>query len=363
MSYSGENKYFGFRDGFCETLPNIVLNSSQMSEFGRIVSGFFTRFFAGCNGFSHTPLLYALCSGISECGHDVFVCENTDLPSFRFGIPLLSADCGIFISGDETVRISFFAENGFPVSDSVLSGIMDGKPMEIAERCGKITSSTSFANIYINNIRDTVKKDSLPVSAGISCGNRAVRQLWLEFFSGEDEKLVFQISDDGTRVNAYSEEYGFISCEKLMLSYAFMLAESGQTVYLPQNFHYGADILNETADFSAVRFSTDLKIPEKAVTQRFLTDPLFMCVQLTRDLDRFYSVLQKLPLISSAKRELAVNSIENMPVGKTINENNGRIIISRSGKNRISLLAQSLSAETASEICSAWTERLRMIDR
>jgi len=362
MSYSGENQYFSFRDGFCESLPNVTLTSAVMSEFGRTLSGFFSRFCAGCCGFSHTPLLYALCSGISECGHDVFVCENTDLPSFRFGIPLLSADCGVFISGNGTVKISFFTNNKFPFSDSLLTRIMNGKPSEISEKYGKITVSTSFCNIYVNNIRDTAKGTDFPIKAGISCGNRAVRSIWLEFFSGEDEKLIFQISDDGMRVNAYSEKYGFISFEKLTLAYSFMLAQSGKTVFLPQNFHYGADISGENGKFSAVRFSPELKIPDEAVNQRFLNDPLFMCVQLTKNTDRFYSVLSQLPSISSAKRELAVNSIDIMPLGKTINEDNGRIIISRSGKNRISLLAQSLSAETASEICSSWTEKLREID-
>lgn len=80
MSYLGENKYFSFRDGCCEVLPKVNISSTEAAELGRTIAGFFTRFSVGCSGFKRLLILYALCSGISECGKDVYVCENTDMP-------------------------------------------------------------------------------------------------------------------------------------------------------------------------------------------------------------------------------------------------------------------------------------------
>lgn len=359
MSYSGENKYFSFRDGFCESLPNVNIGSAEATELGRTVSRFFRRFSVGCDGFSHMHILYAICCGLSECGRDVYVCENTDLPSFKFGMPLISADCGIFISGENCIKISFFGESGFPVTSELLTGIMNAEPAETVEKCGRINQSTSFRSIYIDNIADSFGGTGSSIPAGISCGNRSVRSLWLEFFTGEDDSLVFQISDDGQRVNAYSSQVGFISYEKLILAHALNLSQQGQAVYLPENFHYGADFLTSESPLKIIRFSTEKKIPEEVVKQRFLSDSLYMCTHLARN--NIIKSVKALPQLVSAKREITIDSVENIPYGKTILENDGRIIISRSGKNRITLLAQAYSSETAAELCSDWSEKLRRI--
>lgn len=363
MSYSGENKYFSFKDGTCESLPNVTLSSSAAAEFGRILSAHFKRFSIGCDGFGHNHILYAVCCGISECGRDVYVCENTDLPSFRFGFPLLSADCGIYVSGSgNSVKISIFNGNRFPINGSQLKNIMNGSPAEISEKNGKITAVTSFRSIYIDNIADSINNINASIPAGISCGNRSVRSLWNEFFTGDDEKIVFQISDDGQRVNAYSNEVGFISHEKLILTYAVILSEKEKEIYIPSDFHYAADFINDENKLKLVRFSYEDTIPEKAAAQRFLYDPLYMCVKLASDRKKFIDTVKKLPQFASVRREVTLDNAEKIPVKKAYSENGGKILISRSGKNRITLVAQAYNSETASELCHSWTEKLRRIN-
>lgn len=359
MSYSGENNLFSFRDGYCETLPGIILSTSDAAEFGRVISHFFKRFSVACDGFCHNYILYAICSGISECGHDVYVCENTDLPSFRFAFPLLSADCGIYISGSGCIRFSFFGENGFPMNNRILSGIMNESPAPPAQKSGKMIQATSFRDIYISNIADSLGEVCTNIPAGISCGSRSVRSLWLEFFSGEDDDLVFQISDDGRRVNAYSSEAGFISYEKLILNYAVKLIDMGQVVYLPDNFHYAADFLNDENSKKILRFSLEDDIPAEASAQRFLTDPLYMCLHLASDRKNFIETVKNLPQMAAAKREIVIENTDKIPFGKPIKGSGGRVIITQSGKKRITLLAQAYSSETAAELCSFWTDKLR----
>jgi len=363
MSYSGENKYFSFRDGICESLPDVTVSSSAAAEFGRILSGFFKRFSIGCDSFGHNHILYAICCGISECGRDIYVCENTDLPSFRFGFPLLSADCGIYVGGNgKNIKISLFNKNRFPLNDSQLKNIMNGLPAEISEKSGKITAATSFRSIYIDNIADSVGGIKASIPAGISCGNRSVRSLWHEFFTGEDDELVFQISDDGQRANAYSTEAGFISYEKLLLTYAVILSEKEKEVYIPEDFHYAADFINDENQLGFIRFSPEESIPEKAADQRFLYDTLYTCVSLASDRKKFMQTLKKLPQFASSKREITLNNAEKIPVKKAYSENGGKILISRSGKNRITLTAQAYNSETAAELCHSWSEKLRRMN-
>ena len=364
MSYLGENRHFSFRDGCCESLSGTVSNSSDAAEFGRTIAGHFKRFAAGCENFNHTHILYAISSGIAECGKDVFMYENTELPSFKFGYPLLSADCGIYISGNGSIRISLFDESRFPLCDRTLTAIMDDSAGEPAEKFGKISSVSSFRNLYVNNIADALELHGERIGAGISCGNPNVRSLWQNFFTGEDDNLVFQISDDGERVNAYSTEAGFISHEKLALAYAVKIAQSGRTAFLPDDFHYAADYLNNDSNKLIERFSAENKIPQEVIEQRFLFDPLFMCAHLAKNKKLFLHLIKELPQLASAKREVAFSFTDtDILTDRQITENGGRIKLTRSGKNRVTLTAQSFSSETAAELCAVWSEKLRRINK
>ncbi|MDE5583784.1 MAG: hypothetical protein K2J08_08770 [Ruminococcus sp.] len=344
MAYIGENRCLSFRNSFCEPLPSARFSTSEASDFGRTLSRFFGRFSIGCDGFANLPVLYAVCCGISECGKDVFVCENTDLPSFRFALPLLSSDCGIFIGGSSSPRIYIFGKNAFSLPSATISAIIKSPPAKTAEKCGKIKRTTSFRDIYTENLAQSSSNISCSIPASVSCGNKSVRSLWLEFFSGNDENLVFQVSDDGQRVNAFSADLGFISHEKLTLAHVLKISESGQAVFLPDNFHYIAESPNIR------RFSESENIPTEAVQQRFLNDPLYMILQLTADLKDFSERIKNLPPLATSRREIIISSPPENP--KTIDRPDGRIIITRSGRNRIMLTAQALSAETASELCN-----------
>lgn len=350
MSYIGENKYFSFRDGCCEAV--LPVSSVEAAELGRTIAPFFRRFSAGTSCFERLPILYAVCCGIAECGKDVYVCENTDIPSFRFGLPLLSADCGIFISSSPELKISFFDKSGFQLPESSLKNIVTSLPSAPSEHFGKMKSFTSFNNIYINNIKDSLGRDK-KISAGISCGNKTVRSLWLEFFSGENDKLVFQISDDGHRVNAYSNEIGFISYEKIIFAYCMSIINNGGTIWIPDTMHYIADYI----DMCRIRrFNSYTGIPNYAENTRFLCDSLYMCVAIAENL---IETVKKMPEFTSQKREITLSDTERYPIRQTITDKKGRIIVTKSGRNRLSLLVQSISAETASELCSAWSEKFK----
>ncbi|MBQ9898669.1 MAG: hypothetical protein IJM44_04335 [Ruminococcus sp.] len=354
MGYIGENTIFSFRGGAVEVRPGTTLGAAGAAQFGRILAGQFRRISVGCAGFSHTHLLYALCSGIAESGRDVYVCENTDMPSFRFALKPLGADCGIYVVSG--VKMALFRGNGFPMGTDEMSSLMNSKPAPPAKKCGKMSPVSSFRDIYVNNLVDSLNGGFKPVQAGVSCGDRAVRSLWGEFFTGGDD-LVFQVSDGGCRVNAYSSLHGFISHERLIMAYSRLLALSGETLLLPEGLHYAADEL--VPGQKAPRFDIFGDIPEEAVRQRALADPLFMCVQLTADMHRSNSILRDLPQAATVRREVVVGSAGKVPCGEEFRTQTGRIRLTRSGRDRITLAAQSFSSETASELCAEWTEKIR----
>lgn len=363
MSYIGENNNFSFRDGCCESLPGKNISTADAAGLGRILSRFFQRFSVGCDSFCHNHILYAICCGISECGKDAYVCENTDLPSFLFGFPVLSADCGIYVSGSEnSIKISFFGGNRFPLTVSLMKKIMNASPAQPAAKPGKLTSAGSFREIYLNNIADSLRNTNTAIPAGISCGCRSVRSLWLEFFTGNDDELVFQISDDGRKVNAYSTDAGFISYERLVLAYACSMGNPGDEIYLPDSFHCCAELTSGQNGVNIRRFSPDEEIPPQAAVQRFLYDALYMCTQLAADRKNFLETINSLPGLAAVHREIAVSESSEFPENTSIPAENGRVLVSRSGRNRVTLTAQALTSETAAELCGFWTDKLRKGD-
>lgn len=360
MSYLGENRSFSFRDSFCEPVDGTEINSSSAAELGRSISSLFSRFLCGCESEEQLPYLYALCGGISECGRDVFISECTDFPSFRFGAPIMSAECGIYISGKGN-RISFCGGDGYPMRRNLMRSAMEAVPSEKSVKCGKIVRVSSLRNIYINNLKDTFGESLLPAAAGVSCGNKSVRTLWQEFFSDSDDSLIFQISEDGQRVNAYSTELGFISYDRLILAQCITLWKNGQTVFLPESFHYAADSTASSLGYKLKRYDPENGIPYDAAKQRFLGEPLYLCLCLAVKNSDFYEAVRSAPQFTSAKREIpAVPEAVSM-CGKSIVEPHGIIRIAQSGKKRISLVAQAYDAETAAELCSSWQEKIRQM--
>ncbi len=358
MGYLGENNFFSFRDSCCEAVSEAAVSSKEASEFGRCIAGNFRRICVGCEAFRRLNIVYALCCGISEAGITVYLCDNTEMQSFRFSIPLLGCDCGIFVGG-QGLTFSFFGSCGEVMNRDMLRKLLSSAPAPVSGKCGRIHTVTSFSCIYTSNIADSIPDHNSKLPAGVSCGSKAMRSLWLNFFNENDEELVFQVSDNGQKVNAYSLNYGYIPQDKLILAGAVMLTDKGSEIYLPENFHCCADEILTSFNRKAIPFSSASPAPRQALEQRYLHDMLYLCCQLASRRQLFFNIISQMPDFRSVRREIVFSVLDKLPEDTVIPDKNGRIIVSRSGRQRISLTAQAYSMETAAELCRIWTARLQ----
>ncbi len=361
MRYLGENNYFSFRGNICEPLSGEKFSAAEAANAGKDTASLFRRIAVSFSDELHRHIFLAFCCGAAESGAEVFMCENTDISAFKYGIPMIGADCGIYISGSSAVHLTFFGKDGFPLCPAILRQIMSAAITEDSEPCGKMVSVTALDRIYCGFISDSAVESALPLSAGISCGNRHTRKLWGEFFSDSDDSLIFQISDDQRRVNAYITETGFVSYDRLIMAYCIMLWKNGEAVYLPEDFHYIADQTAADRNYKLVRFSAENGFPAEAVSQRFLNDPLFMCVKLASDRNMLMKLLEEVPAFTSARRTVSSDFCPDDSSERVFNEKNGIVRISRSGKGLLSLNVQSCDSETAAELCSSWCDKLRRL--
>lgn len=358
MRYLGENELFSYRGNICEPVSGAGFLAADAVRAGRSAASLFKRAAVGFSDEIHRHIFMAFSSGASESGAEVLMCGNTNISSFRYGIPVINADCGIYISGSSVPHFTFFGRDGFPLSRDLMKKIME-LPLPDSTACGELVSVSALENIYSSFIRNAADTDSLPINAGISCGNRMIRSLWRSFFSDSDDSLIFQISDDCSRVNAYITEAGFVSYDRLIMAYSIMLWKNGETVYLPEDFHYIADNTASDKGYSLVRFSPEEGYPAEAVRQRFLGDPLYMCVRLAESREQFFSLLKEVPEFTSARRNVSSGLSCDGGTDRVFSEPDGLVRISQSGKGLLSLTVQSCDSETAAELCSVWSEKLR----
>ena len=336
---------FGVYNGICETDDCSVVTAEKAAQLGKYIGMTYKNIcIAGC--FQNEAVLYAVAGGAAEYAENIYFCENSDILSFRFSIKILEADIGIYV---DKSKIILHNRVGKP-----LNGCINEKEALSHSKKSKVYQMSSFKGIYISKLR---KENNLKekISCGISCGKRSTKEMWLEFFTGEDDKLVLQISDDGTKANLYSAVYGAITCEQLITAYIIMKVPESCAVYLPESFHYQAE---SAIRHEVIRYSTNDDIPSDAVRQPFFNDMLKVCTAILSEKERLFDIIRKMPQMVSAKRMIRSKNYDLSDESMNFRLNNGKIVISRISSSLLSVCAQSDKIETASEICGEWCGKL-----
>lgn len=351
MSYYGEKGGLSFRDNFCEEI-NIV-EISEIAELGEFIGSVFRSVVIGTDDFSRISEIHTLAGGMSRSGADVFILNDV-MPVFRYGIKSLECECGVYIAVGKKLRILFFDKYGIEMTENSIVKIFSEKISEnLSENIsgrGTVSQVSHIREIYINSIENMTGKD-FNNNAVISCGNRRLSEIWRNFFRTEKSDLIFQVSEDGGRVNCYSTDFGFVSYERLILACSVMMWQEGKKVILPKNFHYAGESIAEKmkADFEYLNERNH----REAYEEKFISDALCLCIELMNTGRSIPDIMKNLPEFYTAKREV-VTDFFMRDSERTVLSPEGRINLTKTGKNRITLTVQSMSMETASELCGKW---------
>lgn len=360
MSYYGENSRFVLSDSFCEPLSGKNFSAEDSVAFGKALSHEFKKIAVSFDSQTSVFQTLAMCAGISESGCTAFICPDTNMSALKYCLNLIDADCGVFISEHSSPKFKLIRKNGFSFSKNSMENLICEKNSCINVSPGEIITVSSMNQLYIQNLKSIFSLEKLPVNAGISCGNSQIRLLWKNFFAGNEESFVFHVSDDGQSVNGFDIKNGFISYERLILAYCLIFADKSNEIYLPDWFHFSAEKIADSYGIYIKRFNAYSEIiPENAAKQRFLIDPLFMCLKLSQNMDKLSHVLSEIPKFVVIKRDIPLPEKESSLIGSSFSEKNSRISIQRNGKNTLALVIQSHDAETAAEIAEDWNMKLK----
>jgi phosphomannomutase len=226
---------------------------------------------------------------------------------------------------------------------------------------------------------------NVKIDIGVSTSNKYIRNLFDNLVKANpdsSERIVFQISSNGKKASAFSEETGFVFYEKLVAICCQNLFEQGQDVALPYSFSQTIDEIAKQYGRKVYRYfdcpdnSSDHEARQITKRIKFPNDGIILAFDVIRILTerniRFKDIVKSLPQTFTSSRSIScknqnLNFIKDLSdsddfeqEGVWVNEEFGKVFIrpSKSGKS-ILLYAESFSSETASELCSSYEEIIK----
>ena len=195
----------------------------------------------------------------------------------------------------------------------------------IAE-CGKLNDARCLISLWEADCHRILPPMQFTVE--VCCGNAVLRNAAKSLFSGgTGDRLVLNLSDDGTQASVFSMQTGMVSNETL-LRLASQCSEGG------------------------------------FINQAVFTDGILLFAHILRILHQtgctLAEVLKALPPLYTAKREISTRlgrqAVEKLRRG---NSNSSVIIALPTASGIVRMAAYADSMEAASELCGFWEKKIR----
>lgn len=331
-------------------------------------------------------MLLALSSGLADGGSEVWDFGECFEAELNFLVNLCGLDSGMFVSCQESCRISLCAENGLPACRSFERKIEGGM-----NRCEfrytdektvkEISDMSGVKLLYAQELQKQLGDVFNGYSVSVNCENSKINSLLSGCFSRfgmkTDSETVFNIDFSGTRVYAVTEN-GKIEFEKLAAVCCLDEMKKGRNVAVPYSFPDYLDDVAEKYGRKVFRYlstpsdKSDASARRIAAKQIFMRDALFMCAKivsimnercmsldlLVSELPEKYIERKTFPVNFSPSKLSAV--IEKESIGrisskegiKLLREEGTLLIIPEKGGAAVKVFAEADTMEAAQDMCS-----------
>jgi len=340
-----------------------------------------------------TSMKHAIIAGATGAGANVFDIMTSSFPQLIYASGLL--DCGIIarIKCSLFTEIEIKSKFGLPLTrldERKLEAALSRSEYKSAEynKFGKINNITGLDEIYTSMLnRFTHFKSNYKIK--LNCTNsdflESVSPVFEKISSSENDSeiLVVTLTDGGSKAEFYTEKDVKIDHEHLLLLAAVSVMQHGYDAALPNDFAACADFLAQSYGRKIHRYfmcpndSSDTQARSMAINQPFLRDGAILALTvlelLTRNNSTIEDAMKAIPDYATERREMEITCPPQRIISKLCSENSGmgegvilqstgtitESVLLRSSKkgNSLFLLAQSLSSETAKELCDT-TEKM-----
>lgn len=355
------------RDGIHEGLPR--WNSAETAlQAGAVLTAIGMRIAVGANHPQAQTLADAAIAGAVSQGAQVWnasICARSQL--IHIG-KTVGCDALLWVQGDGVIRLHPYGKYGLSPDDLQNQRLSQALETKLSTRivpCGKRHNARPFLALWEDSVRRILPEEHAAVE--ICCGDPALRKTAESLFSGGiGERIVLNLSEDGTTCTAFSQKSGMVRHEQLLLLSLLSFRENHEALAIPAQFHPAAEEFAAWCGGRIVRMHTPSVSPMAAETfaqQGVCMDGILLFSHILRILEMRHislaSAVKLLPDFCTMRTEVSTvltrQTVENL---RRRNPDRSIRIGLPDRFGRVRLTAYANSMEAAAELCGFWERRL-----
>lgn len=328
--------------------------------------------------------------GICQAGVNVYSIGRAGISELSYAVNRFGGEFGILIGANISGHARLISAGGMLPDEKLLDrigSIADDRAYRSVglSQTGCVTDFSAVREIYVAELEKILPDRFKGVNVDIRTYDVKKATLADRLFHGRNdidgERIIFNLSADGTKVSAYSEKTSYVMWEKLVAMYAGVCFEKGLAVALPENFPSIADAAAEDHCGRLYRYENNADIAKDVAVSThnmFAYDGLYLASAVTSYLSEQGITLQKalcdVPDAYTSSRfvgitmsrenkekifsELGCSAEGEITMGKT-----HAVIRPLRDKKGITVFAESVSCEQAAAFCEDITSRIKGIFR
>ena len=309
----------------------------------------------------------ASASGAVSHGASVWLAGECSLSQLIYLAELVHCPVMLWIQGEQDILLKPCLAGGFPLSEQQSDRLRQALE---ANTFQQILKSGSFHNAEtLHTLWEESCKKILPVpeyEITVSCSNQQLRHTAQMLFSGgTGQRITLSLSEDGTKVSAFSSESGMLRHEQLLL---LALLAQDTALAVPEEFHLSGDSFAEQHHKKILRVSSpEDPSAELYRKQGICTDGIKLFCYVLKALHEQHLTLAEasamLPPLCTVQHEIST-SLTRQTIEKIQQSNSDsriRIVMPPYSK-LVRLRVHADSVETAAELCGFWEKKLRLLE-
>ena len=250
-------------------------------------------------------LKQALECGICQAGVNVYSIGRAGISELSYAVNRFGGEFGILIGANISGHARLISAGGMLPDEKLLDRIgsiaddRDYRSVGLSQT-GCVTDFSAVREIYVAELEKILPDRFKGVNVDIRTYDVRKATIADRLFHGRNdidgERIIFNLSADGTKVSAYSEKTSYVMWEKLVAMYAGVCFEKGLAVALPENFPSNADAAAEDHCGRLYRYENNADIAKDVAVSThnmFVYDGLYLASAVTSYLSEQGITLQK----------------------------------------------------------------------
>ncbi len=324
-------------------------------------------------GYSHSNAeasAIAAAAGAVSHGASVWMTGLCALSQLIYLAELLNCPVLLWVQGEQVIQLKPYLAGGFSLSEQQANRVWQALEADTCRhilKSGTLHTATNLQALWEDSCKKLLPPPEFEIT--VSCSNPQLRQTAQKLFSGgTGQRITLSLSEDGTRINAFSAESGMLRYEQLLLLAVLSVRETHQPFVVPEDFHSAGEDFAKQYHCKLLRVhGFDDQNAELYRRQGICTDGVKLFAHVLKVLHEKHLTLAQaaalLPELCTVQHELSTSltrqHIEQM---QQANSDSRISIIMPPHSKLVKLRVHADSVETAAELCGFWEKKLRILE-